>query len=112
MKWGAVNNETYENSYGNGQDAGLSVEDQEVCIISALDIPAKVRQAMDTIDGPTALICADLVGHPLSESTNIIRNDSFKMGEAACDLLKQLISGECSGPISLRLPPELVARTR
>jgi|GEM_PF-6085567 len=122
------------------QDAGLSFADQMTYILPLEDVPAIVRQSVAATNGPTALICAeeltacavldeavklglripgdlsilsydDVPGHALLESTNVIRNDFFKMGEAATDLLWKLINGECTGPVSLRLLPELLTRT-
>lgn len=122
------------------QEAGLNVNDQIVHVISGPEIAGVVRKSMETIDAPTAIICAEvgigkevldevmrlglrvpddlsvlvydeLIGHPLSDSIVVVRNNSFSMGEAACDMLNRLIRGECSGPISLRLTPELLART-
>lgn len=121
------------------QDAGLSLTDQSAPVAPLEEVPAVMRRLMETIDRPTALICAqgdfgaavldevtrmglsvpddlsaliyDHVGHPLIKSANVIRNDFCMMGEAACDLLTKLISGECSGPVSLRLLPELILAT-
>lgn len=49
--------------------------------------------------------------HPLAESAIVIRNDPYKMGRAAGDLLLKLISGECSGPVSVRMSAELITPT-
>lgn len=122
------------------QDAGLPLADQETHILPIKDVPAVVRQSVEAINGPTALVCAeeetaytvldeaarlglsipgdlsilsydDVPGHVLSESTNIIRNDFLKMGEAATDLVWKLINRECTGPVAIRLLPEILMRT-
>lgn len=123
------------------RDAGLSVSEQMLHAVQLEDTPILVRQTVETINRPTALICADvavaklaldevvrlglhipgdlsiliyddiLSGHPLMESVNIVRSSFYKMGETAGDVLKKLIDGECSGPVSIRLPAEIVART-
>lgn len=122
------------------QDAGLPVDDQMTHILPLEDVPEVVRQSVATINGPTALVCAeeettcavldeavrlglripgdlsilgydDVPGHELWESANFIRNDFFGMGEAATDLIWKLTNGKCSGPVSLRLPPELLLHT-
>lgn len=125
--------------YETVRDAGLSLSDQTTSLASLEEMPEVVRQLVEASDGPTALICAeeetgtavldevkrlgmhlpddlsvlvydDVSWHPLSESTNILRNDFLSMGEAAGDLLKKLIDGECSGPVSIRLPAEFLPR--
>lgn len=123
------------------QDAGLCLADQMTHVVPLSDVPAVVRQSVAVENGPTALVCAeeettravldevvrlglrvpddlsvmgydDVPGHPLSEVTNIVRNNFFGMGEAAVDLLRKLINGECSDPVALRLTPDLVMRER
>lgn len=122
------------------QDAGLSLADQMTHILPLEDVPAVVRQSVATTNGPTALICAeeqttctvldeavrlglripgdlsilgydDVPGHALWNSTDFIRNDFFRMGAAATDLIWKLTNGKCSGPVSLRLSPELLLHT-
>lgn len=123
------------------RDAGLRVDDQITHIVPLEDVPTAVRSSLETADMPTVLVCAEvrvaklaldelmklglripgdlsiliyddiLSGHPLLESVNIVRSNFFQMGENAGDLLKKMIDGECSEPISLRIPAELVART-
>lgn len=117
------------------REAGLPVDEQVIQIVSLENAPAAVRQSVEAIDGPTALICAegeigatvldevkrlglrlpddlsilvydDVSADSLAGSINILHNDFYNMGEAAGDLLNKLIDGKCSGPVSLRLPPK------
>lgn len=121
-------------------DADLSLSEQSTCVASLEEIPAVMHQLVEKTDRPTALICAgrdtglaaldevmrlglslpkdlavlvydDISEHPLSKSTSFIRNNFQKVGAAAGDLLKKLINGECSGPVSIRLPADFVPYT-
>lgn len=123
------------------QDAGLSLADQMTYIVPLEDVPAVVRQSAAAENGPTALVCAeektalavlneavklglkipgdlsiltydDVPAHPLAESINVVRNDFFGMGAAAIDLLGKIINGEFTDPVALRLPPEMLMRTK
>lgn len=123
------------------EDAGLSIDDQMIRLISLKEVASVVRQLVESVDKPSALICADgrsgravldEVGelgldvpgdlviltyddisgrHPLAEATDMVVNNDYKIGEAAADLLIKLINAELVGPVSLRLPPELVLHT-
>lgn len=122
------------------QDAGLPLADQVTGVVPLEDVPTQVRRLVAMTNGPTAWVSAeelttaavldevarlglripddvsilsydDVPQHSLCGSVHIIRNDFFAMGEAAADLLWKLISGACSGPVSLRLPAELIMRT-
>jgi LacI family transcriptional regulator len=121
------------------REAELSLADQMTHIVPSETVPEVVRHSVEATSGPTALVCADatvaravmdevlrlglqipgdvsilafgeVLGHPLSESIDTIRGDAFAIGKAAGDLLKKLIDGECSGPVSIRLPAEFVMR--
>lgn len=121
------------------KDAELSIADQSVSMASVEEVPAVVRRLVETVDGPTALICADrdtgeavlnevmriglripedlsilvyddISEHPLAGSISIMRSNFYEMGVAAGDLLRKLINGECSGPVSVWLPVEFVQR--
>lgn len=123
------------------EDNGLSLMEQMTCVVPLGDVPALVRQVVKMANGPTAVVCAeeetthcaldeamrlglsipgdlsvlcydDVPGHPLCQSINIIRNDFFGLGAAAVDTLVKLISGECTAPVTVRLAPELLLRTR
>lgn len=122
------------------KNAGLPLADQITHILPLEDVPEVVRQSIATSNGPTALVCAeeqttravldevvklglripddlsvlgydDVPGHPLWESTNFIINNFFGMGEASANLIWKLTNGKCSGPVSLRLPPDLLLHT-
>ncbi len=123
------------------EQQGLSLMDQMTCVIPLEDVPAIVRQTLKMVNGPTALVCAeeettqcvldealrlglsipgdlsvlcydDVPGHPLAESVNVIRNDFFGLGAAAVDTVVKLVSREYAAPVSVRIPPQLIMRTR
>lgn len=122
------------------QGAGLSLADQATHIVSLEEVPAIMKSTAEAADGPTAVICADqrtlmraleaasqlgikvpgemsILGyddvphHPMLDCINIVRNDFFGVGIRAVEALVKLISGECSAPVALRVPPELDFRT-
>lgn len=126
--------------YESIQEAGISLAEQETHVLPSDSVADVVRQVVEARNGCTALICAeesigrkaldellrlglkipgdltvliydDVLWHPLTNSCNVIRNDFFAMGVAAVEALVRLINKECSGPLTVRIPPELVSRT-
>lgn len=121
------------------KDAGLSPIDQSVSMASVAEVPTVVRRLVETVDGPTAIVCAerdtgeavlnavmelglripddlsvlvydDVSEHPLAESISMMRNNFYQMGVEAGDLLKKLIDGDCVGPVSVWLPVEFMQK--
>ncbi|MHB9035536.1 MAG: LacI family DNA-binding transcriptional regulator [Armatimonadota bacterium] len=120
------------------QDNDLPVDENAVRILDIQRAPSLFLEILSKSIRPTAIVCADILlgiaawdaienagmripedisllagealplDHPSSKKVNQIRTPQYEIGKAAADVLKKIIAGELTPPVTIRLPAETI----